>query len=126
MFQQQIGTVLPPLTPHLITETLRSLITAPSLLCSLIHVLIRRLIPHITHAGRQRTTVNMRQSLRQAGRIGAQNVTAVLVLNSLPAYGQKKREGIQKLGETNEVIHPKVRRRAGKNREWLKSRSQGK
>lgn len=64
LFQQQIATVLPPFPPYLFTGTLRSLITAPSLLHSLIHVLIRRVIPHIIHPRWQRTTVYIRQSLR--------------------------------------------------------------
>lgn len=65
LFQQQIATVLPPLPPYLFTQTLRSLITAPSLLHSLIHVLIRKVIPHIIHPCWQKTTVYMRQSLRR-------------------------------------------------------------
>lgn len=54
MFQQQIATVLPPLPLYLFIKTLWSLITAPSLLHSLIHVLIRRVIPHIIHPCWQR------------------------------------------------------------------------
>jgi len=50
--------------PYLFRETLRSLITAPSLFHSLIHVLIRGVIPHIIHPCEQRTTLYVRQSLR--------------------------------------------------------------
>ena len=90
--QQQIATVLPPLHPHLFTETPRSLITAPSLLHSLIHVLIRRVIPHIIYPGWQRTTVYMTQSLRGGG--GDCSLKCHSRVDFAYHYGQENREEI--------------------------------
>lgn len=97
LFQQEIATVLPSLPPYLFTETLRSLITAPSLHHSLLHVLIRRVIPHIIHPCWQRTTVYVRHRLGWRGLVPKMSRPCWFCI-PLPPYGQENREEIHTLG----------------------------
>ena len=128
LFQQEIATVLPPLPPYLFTETLRSLITAPSLLHSLLHVLIRRVIPHIIHPCWQRTTVYVRHRLGRWGLVPKMSQPCWFCI-SLPPYGQENREEIYTLGRVMKPGNWRSKEELKgkkKNKEWMKSRRGGK